>query len=87
MSYDIEFSKKAERDYLHWEKHNPAYVRKIDQLLKEMKEDPRSGTGNPHPLRGNLQGYWGRSFSEEHRILYEIESERVLVHRFCGHYE
>jgi toxin YoeB len=78
---------EAEKDYAHWQKYNQAYVRKIDELLVAMEEDPRAGRGNPHPLRGNLHGFWSQSFSKKHRILYKIRDNIVLVHRFYGHYE
>ena len=89
QQYDIIFLAKAHKDYAKWEKASPAFVNKIDQLLAEMELTPREGTGRPHPLKGNLSGYWSRSFSEQHRILYKIDDDAhlVIVHRLYGHYD
>jgi toxin YoeB len=84
---DVRLTPQAKKDYANWQKTNRIIAQKIDEMIAEIKKDPRSGRGNPHPLKGNLQGFWARSFSEKHRILYVIEGDMVFVHRFYGHYE
>ena len=40
-----------------------------------------------NPIKYNLQGTWSRKINEEHRIVYEIPDEGVLlIYSLKGHY-
>lgn len=36
---------------------------------------PFSGLGKPEPLRGEMQGFWSRRISGEHRLVYRISGK------------
>ncbi|MBD3628358.1 MAG: Txe/YoeB family addiction module toxin [Cyclobacterium sp.] len=61
---------------------------KIDQLLDELEEHPETGTGKPERLKNILSGYWSRRINKEHRLVYSIDGEKVIVTVISayGHY-
>ena len=76
---ELKFTPDAKKDLEWWKQHgDAASKRKIQQLLNEMEEHPRTGTGKPELLSGDLSGVWSRRINQEHRILYEIH-DKVLV--------
>ena len=78
---------KADRDW--WKLHgSPATKRKIQRLLTEIEEHPRTGTGKPELLKGDMAGVWSRRIDKKNRILYEILDEIVIVYVLSmrGHY-
>jgi toxin YoeB len=46
-----------------------------------------NGLGQHEPLKANYSGYWSRRINLEHRIVYNVESERIIVHSLFGHYQ
>ena len=86
--YDIEYTHEAIKDIVKLKKSEQAY-RKLNELLKELREHPRTGTGKPKPLSGNRPDQWSRRITGKHRLVYKIEDETitVLVISTYGHYE
>jgi len=90
MSYQIVLKKSAQ-DHItaHKRSGNFKLCRKIEDLLLELAEHPREGTGKPEMLKGNLTGYWSRRIDHEHRLVYSIDDEIITVTVISakGHYE
>jgi len=82
----IKFYPQARKDLAFWQKHNPKYLEKIENLLKAIQDNPFEGIGKPEPLQHNLQDYWSRRISNEHRILYEVKNGIILIRKCRGHY-
>lgn len=86
MSYILEFSDKALEDI---EKHKKAgdqsVLKKIQRLLNELMEHPRTGTGQPEMLKRELAGLYSRRINRKHRLVYAIEDEIVTVHVLSAH--
>ena len=77
---ELKFTPDAKKDLEWWKQHgDAASKRKIQQLLTEMEEHPRTGTGKPELLSGDLSGVWSRRINQEHRVLYEIHDKVLLV--------
>ncbi len=47
-------------------------IDKINILIRECMRTPFSGTGKPEPLKGELQGFWSRRITGEHRLVYRV---------------
>jgi toxin YoeB len=64
-------------------------IKKISKISRELANRPRTGTGKPERLKGNLKGYWSRHLSHKHRIVYEIIDSTVTVYIIAakGHYD
>ena len=78
--YRIEFTRDAVRDVsAHRRSGARALLRKLEVLPDELATHPRTGTGRPEQLRHGLAGYWSRRLSAQHRSIYRIEEDHVLV--------
>ena len=89
MKYKVEYTKKAKQDLeFHQRSGNKAILNKIESLSAELSEHPRTGTGKPEQLKYGLAGQWSRRINSEHRLLYTIEDDRVVVEVLSakGHY-
>ncbi|WP_018869228.1 MULTISPECIES: Txe/YoeB family addiction module toxin [unclassified Thioalkalivibrio] len=80
------FSEHAWEDYLYWQRHERKTVKRINELIRAIQRDPFEGIGKPEPLRYSLSGYWSRRISTEHRIVYKIEEDTVLIAQLRYHY-
>ena len=67
--YLVEFTTKATKELrYHYRSGKRSNILKIEQILKELTENPFEGTGNPKPLKYNLAGYWSRRINKKDRI-------------------
>ncbi len=89
MKYSIDYNAKAKEDLRKLKRSEPAAFKKVVQLLNELAEHPRTGTGHPEQLKGDLAGLWSRTITKKHRLVYEIQEEVVLVLVLTayGHYD
>jgi toxin YoeB len=86
MSYQIAFSKTAFDEYSNWASENPQTFVRIRSLIEAISRDPFRGIGKPEPLKHDLKGYWSRRVTDEHRLVYRVEAERILIISCKGHY-
>ncbi|MCG8527469.1 MAG: Txe/YoeB family addiction module toxin [Opitutales bacterium] len=78
----VGFEDGAWKEYLYWQKTDKKILKKINDLIKEIKRTPFEGTGKPEALKYDLQGYWSRRINQEHRLVYSVNdnlSELVIV--------
>ncbi|WP_330083025.1 Txe/YoeB family addiction module toxin [Methylocystis iwaonis] len=80
------FSESAWEDYLHWQAQDAKILDRINSLIKECQRTPFTGTGKPEPLRGDLRGWWSRRITLEHRLVYRVEGESLLIAQCRHHY-
>ena len=83
---NIVFSEQAWEDYLYWQKTDKKLVQRINGLIKEIARTPYSGTGKPEPLKHALSGYWSRRINDEHRIVYKVTNDSLLIAQLRYHY-
>lgn len=83
----ISFTTTAINEYNEWIKENPAVAGKIIELIKDISRSPFSGIGKPEALKGNYKGFWSRRITQEHRLIYKVESDSVFIVKCRGHYE
>ena len=80
------FSDQAWEDYQYWQETDKKRVRRIHELLKEIRRDPHSGIGKPEPLRHALASYWSRRIDQEHRLVYRVTGQGILLAQMRYHY-
>lgn len=80
------FTENAWDDYLYWQKVDKRMVAKINELIKAIKRTPFEGIGKPEPLKYDLAGYWSRRIDHEHRLVYQIIQDELLVYACRYHY-
>jgi toxin YoeB len=76
----------AWEDYLYWQQSDKSMLKKINQLIKEIIRAPFEGTGKPEPLKENLAGFWSRRINLEHRLVYKVNADSVIILQCRYHY-
>ena len=82
----ISWHKSAWEDYLYWQKTDRVIFHKINKLVQEVMWDPSKGTGKPELLLGNYAGYWSRRINKEHRIIYKMRQDQLIIAACRYHY-
>jgi toxin YoeB len=82
----ITFSETAWEDYLHWQKTDKKLLNKINELIKAIIRTPCEGIGKPEPLKHGLAGYWSRRINDEHRLVYKVQDDSLLIAQCRYHY-
>jgi toxin YoeB len=82
----ISFHEYAWADYLYWQKTDAKKIKRINELIRAIQRDSFQGIGKPEPLRGNWSGYWSRRIDREHRLVYALENDSLLIAQCRFHY-
>ena len=83
---NLTFSSKAWDSYLYWQQTDKAILKRINTLIKDIQRSPFEGIGKPEPLKHSLSGYWSRRINDEHRIVYKVTEDSVLIAQLRYHY-
>jgi toxin YoeB len=83
----ISFEDAGWDDYLHWQLADKAVLKKINNLIRNIGRDPFGGIGKPEQLKQNLSGYWSRRITDEHRIVYLMDSDDIIIAQCRSHYD
>lgn len=86
MKRKIVFEASAFEDFNQWASLNKKLHRKIINLIKDIDRSPFSGLGKPEPLKHDLQGYWSRRIDDEHRLVYKVTDEAIVIIGCRYHY-
>ncbi|MFO1422012.1 MAG: Txe/YoeB family addiction module toxin [Candidatus Competibacteraceae bacterium] len=73
----LEFDASAFEDLAWWIEQDRDKALKIIKLIKDVQRDPFRGIGKPEPLRHELTGCWSRRIDQEHRLIYQVMSEKI----------
>src|SRR3546814_3681289 len=66
-------------------KQKTAYEMRISDWSSDVcssdltRRTPFEGKGKPEPLRHNLAGFWSRRITVEHRFVYSVTDEALLI--------
>ncbi|KAF0207962.1 MAG: Txe/YoeB family addiction module toxin [Actinomycetota bacterium] len=80
------FSENAWEEYLYWQKTDRKVVQRINALIRDVQREPFEGIGKPEALKYALSGYWSRRINDEHRLVYRIEGDSILIAQMRYHY-
>lgn len=80
------FADEAWEDYLYWQENDKKILKRINELIKAIKREPFSGIGEPEPLKFNWSGFWSRRINREHRLVYAVENDSILIAQCRYHY-
>jgi toxin YoeB len=83
---EIQITKEAYKDYKFWELHDEKKHKRVQKLLKTIKNDPFKGIGKPEALKFDLQGYWSRRIDKQHRLVYTVEGSVITIISCRYHY-
>ena len=83
---NVVFTSLAIKEYNEWFKTNLKIVNRIKVLIREIDNNPFKGIGKPEPLSGNWKDYWSRCIDHEHRLVYKVTDEQIMIVKCKGHY-
>lgn len=83
----IQWDYEAWEEYCEWQQTNKSMVKRINMLIKDIQRNAFEGIGKPEALKQNLSGFWSRRIDDEHRIVYAVEKDVVIIISCKGHYK
>jgi toxin YoeB len=83
----ITFEDAGWDDYLHWQQTDKAMLKRINLLIRDIQREPFTGLGKPEPLKFNFAGYWSRRIDDEHRVVYKVTDDEIIIAQLRGHYD
>lgn len=83
---NVAFTSKAFEEYNEWFEKDQQIIDRIKILIRDIDRDPFKGLGKPEPLKGNWTGYWSRRIDHEHRLVYKVTTEQIIIVKCKGHY-
>ncbi|MEM8720794.1 MAG: Txe/YoeB family addiction module toxin [Cyanobacteria bacterium P01_G01_bin.39] len=83
----LTFTEAAWADYLWFQQNDKKLLKKINTLIKDIQRSPFDGIGKPEPLKANLSGYWSRRINSEHRLVYQIMKDNIVIVACRFHYQ
>jgi toxin YoeB len=82
----VAFLPAAFDDYRRWANKDKRNHAKIVQLIQDIQRDPFVGLGKPEPLKHDLAGLWSRRITDEHRLVYRVTEEEIVIVSCRFHY-
>lgn len=82
----LTWSAEAWEDYIYWQDTDKKTLKKINELIKDASRTPFEGKGKPEPLKHNLVGFWSRRITSEHRLVYAVSDDALLIASCRYHY-
>ena len=86
MKRQLSWDADAWADYVYWQQTDKQLLKRINELIKDCLRSPFDGIGKPEALKANLRGYWSRRITDEHRLVYKVDDERILIIQCRFHY-
>lgn len=87
MSRKIVFEQSAFDDFNEWVSLDKKIYQKIVKLLKDINRSPFTGIGKPEALKYDMTGYWSRRITNEHRLIYKVTEQEIIVTACKYHYD
>jgi toxin YoeB len=81
------FVQESWEDYLFWQKNDKKKLKRINDLLRDISRSPYDGIGNPEALKFKYSGFWSRRIDEEHRLIYQVKDNEILIAKCRFHYD
>ena len=81
------FSDVAWDEYQYWIANDKKIFKRINQLIKDIERNGHSGIGKPEPLKFELEGFWSRRITDEHRLIYSINGNDLFIAKCRKHYK
>lgn len=76
----------AWEDYQYWQLEDRKTLKRINQLIRDTMRDPFEGIGKPEPLKYGAEGAWSRRITQEHRLIYLVDGDDLIILQARYHY-
>jgi len=81
------FVEESWEDYLYWQSVDKKILTRINDLLKDISRHSFSGIGKPEPLKFKYKGFWSRKINDEHRLIFQVSGDAILISKCRFHYD
>lgn len=81
------FVDESWEDYQYWLKTDKKILARINDLIKDISRAPYTGIGKPEPLKYKYKGFWSRRITDEHRLIYQVKGDELLIVKCRFHYD
>ena len=81
------WDERAWQDYLYWQTQDRKILKRINALLNDIQRNGNDGIGKPEALKYGFRGYWSRRITDEHRLIYRVTDDQILIAQCRYHYE
>jgi len=75
----VDFHEQGWEDYLYWQTQDKKTIKKINDLIKDIKRNGHDGIGRPEPLKHDLAGLWSREIDKKNRLVYRLENDVIEI--------
>lgn len=82
----LSWTELAWDSYLYWQAIDKKILSRINDLIKDIKRSPFNGIGKPEPLKFELAGKWSRRITDEHRLVYQVKDNQLIIFQCRYHY-
>lgn len=82
----LAWAEKGWEDYIYWQQNDKKRLKRINTLVKDIRCQPCAGMGNPEPLKHNWSGYRSRRIDREHRLVYKVTDDAIVIAQCRYHY-
>ena len=84
----VGFSQEGWEDYCYWQEQDRKILKRINRLIADIIHNPgdEHGLGKPEKLKANLKGYYSRRIDAEHRLVYTIKNDILIIVQCRYHY-
>jgi toxin YoeB len=76
----------AFEDLEFWAKNDSKLLKKILDIIADIHKNPFTGKGKPEPLKFQYKGYWSRRITDEHRLVYKVTDDQIIIASGRLHY-
>ena len=82
------FANAGWEDYQYWQINDKKILKRINLLINDIKRNPyeKAGLGKPEKLKENFSGYYSRRITAEHRLVYKIIDDLIVIAQCRFHY-
>jgi toxin YoeB len=84
---NITFDRKAFQQFNEWANHDQKIHDRIIALINDISRNPFQGIGKPEPLKYDLKGWWSRRITGEHRLVYKVTDDEIVILSCYSHYD
>jgi toxin YoeB len=83
---ELVFELAAVEDLVWWVEQDHKKALRVLELVQEVQRDPFKGRGKPEPLKYEFAGCWSRRIDREHRLVYQVQADKIRVIACRYHY-
>lgn len=87
MDQTIAFTGEEYEQFTQWALYDRKVFEKLAKLIKEVRRNPFTGTGEPEALKHQMSGLWSRRITLEHRLVYQVTPDHIIILSCKGHYQ